>query len=931
MRLRLLAILPLAALASPTAAGADEDPFAACRAGFEAAPEDRKAAACFSTAARKSKSWTRGEAEIDAMLATHPDNPGLLLARAHLAAYQSLPDAPDRYERAAASFANIGGHRGVAIANVNRSKMLTLRGRHDEAAVALEQGVAAAEKTGDDKLLAIMRSQLADQIMRSGGDLSRAYLLLRGVEEILFPDGDASSQMACVYNLGKVTGELGRWPEAVRYFERALELANQRDDAYSAATFRMNLVEVMVAAIEDAPRDDRADAAVEATREALAAAEAAGNELIAGKAHMLLGDLLLSEDAITHTQKCVDIARSSEAPEMLRACETRLAMHLVTTQPRRAEELTERAYDRARSLGVRRGIALAASTRAFVSRRAGPRDRAIEHALQTLREIELARDVQHDEDVRARYFSVWLTEYYKLVGFLLGAPTAQPPRADLETAFVIAERMRGRALLEALDLVGATPAFARDTPGREQRDAVLDEIAAVQRQLVDGDDTGRDALLARLEKLERDESELRDAMARVDARFASIRRPHYATLASVQDALGPDQAMLSYLVAPWTDLFGYQRGGSWVIAVWRDGVHVAPLPERRAVADLVDGFTGLVQRREPLGDTPASSVGDALLTAAVDALPATVRRLVVVADGALHRLPFAALSYRGRALAERFELSSAPSATLWLRWSSGDIASSGRGYLAYADPTRSTSSKPGAATTRGAAFDGSHLAALPGARAEVKKMAAHLGASTTTRMGDDASERTLKNTDMSRYALLHFASHAIVDDFVPRRTGVVLAPGAAIEDGLLQLHEVVDLGLDGQVVVLSSCESASGAFVGGEGVNGLSRAFLQAGAGVVVANLWRVRDDESAQLFDEFYRQLSRGKSVAGALAATQRRLARAGVPPVAWAGVVVIGNGDTVLFPDAQSGSRGRFRYWYAGLIALLLLGFLVCASRAS
>lgn len=930
MHPRLLAILPLVFVAAPTPAGADDDPFAPCRERFEAAPKDRKAAACFSTAARNNKMWDEGEAQLAAQLASHPGNPGLLLARAHLAAYRNLADAPERYAAAAAAFAAIGGHRGVAIANVNRSKMLTLRGRHDEAAAALEEGVAAAEKTGDDRLLALMRSQLADHIMRSGGDLSRAYRLLRDVEEVLFPDGEATSQMTCLYNLGKVTAELGRWAEAVHYIERALAIAQHSGDHYSEATFRSNLVEVMAAAIADAPRDHRAKAVVAAARDTLAAAEASDNALVAGKAHMLLGDFVANPEGIAHTRACIDIAETAGAPELLRACSTRLAMHLADTDPARAAALTDEAYTRARSVGVRRGIALAATTRAWVARRTMPRSTAVERSLLALRDIELARDTQRDELVRARYFSKWINEYYKLIGYLLGEPTAQPSRADVARAFVVAERMRGRVLLEALDMAGATPAFAVDTPGREQREAVLDDIAAVQRELVDGDQGSRAELLERLEALERQEAELRDAMARVDARFAAVRNPTYATLDALQDALEPDQAVLSYLVAPWTDVFGYDRGGSWVIAVWRDGVHVAALPGRQAVDDMVDGFTGMLQRRDAYVAEAAVAVAEALLGDTLDALPDDIRRLVVIADGAVHRLPFAALRHDGPALAERYELTAAPSATLWLRWSRHAARPADRQFLAFADPTRATATPAVDEPTRGAGFDGADLSPLPGARDEVAKMVAHLGARTVTRIGDEATEGVLKATPLDDYALLHFASHAIVDDFVPRRTGVVLAPGDRDEDGLLQLHEVVGLGLDGQLVVLSSCESASGAFIGGEGVNGLSRAFLQAGAGAVVANLWRVRDDESAQLFDEFYRQLSAGKTVSAALAQTQRHLARAGVPPVAWAGVVVIGDGDMVVMPGAKP-ARGRFRYWYAGVIALLLLGFLVCAGRAS
>ena len=173
---------------------------------------------------------------------------------------------------------------------------------------------------------------------------------------------------------------------------------------------------------------------------------------------------------------------------------------------------------------------------------------------------------------------------------------------------------------------------------------------------------------------------------------------------------------------------------------------------------------------------------------------------------------------------------------------------------------------------------------------------------------------------MKTYGILHFATHAVTDESNPDRSGVLLAPGDPKQDGLLQIREIVDLDLDGRVVVLSACSSNTGALLRGEGVMSLARAFFQAGAHTVVASLWRLRDDEAAGFFDRYYRHLGRGVSVAAALQAAQSELIAEGAPTTAWAGLVVLGDGDMVPLPGGRKGPQIPFWVWGLGGIGGLL-----------
>jgi CHAT domain-containing protein len=211
-----------------------------------------------------------------------------------------------------------------------------------------------------------------------------------------------------------------------------------------------------------------------------------------------------------------------------------------------------------------------------------------------------------------------------------------------------------------------------------------------------------------------------------------------------------------------------------------------------------------------------------------------------------------------------------------------------------------------AATREWALASGGPLGRLPHARAEGRAIAGRLGGSTLW-MGDAASEEALKKSRLEGFGLLHFAAHAVADEERPERSAVLLAPGSPAQDGLLQSREIVDLPLEGRVVVLSACRTAGGSVLRGEGVLSLARAFFQAGSPAVVGSLWPLRDDETERLFDSFYLNLARGLSLGAALRNAQRDAMARGEPPAAWAGLVIAGDSSLVPFPGGASGARRR------------------------
>lgn len=377
--------------------------------------------------------------------------------------------------------------------------------------------------------------------------------------------------------------------------------------------------------------------------------------------------------------------------------------------------------------------------------------------------------------------------------------------------------------------------------------------------------------------------------------------PEPVPLAEVQSRLRPSEALLTFQVDEWVDLFGAPAGGSWLLAITRDSVRVLRLPGRHRIAAQTTALRGLIARRDGSHVELAAELGRQLLGEALAGLPSTIERLILVPDDALHQLPFAVLATAsatppGTPLALRYELVVAPSATLWHGWRAAPAEGPERTpALVLADPAflhgRGLAGRRGAGREAAAWVDGLRLGRLPQARREGRAIRRHLGGELW--VGEEASERRLKGVDLSRYSLLHLAAHAVVDLRRPERSCLLLAPGHEDEDGLLRAPEVADLDLRGQVVVLSACQTSHGEILRGEGLMSLARAFFAAGAVAVVGSRWPLEDSEAADFFDAFYRQIAAGQNAAAALRSARRQGFEAGWPAEAWAGPVLLGSGD--------------------------------------
>lgn len=841
-----------------------------CAKDFARNPDSKESAACFFELGRRPESRTTVIRGMQDRLRVRPDTPWLWIYLGSLKFQEDPSLAAQLYSTAAQLFRQRHDAAGELRALDNLHNTLHDLGRLPEAERVVERAIEIGQASDDPYLIA-HATLLQARHLAFRAENERSYLLYRAAAATVLPRGPYPLQWECLTGFGNVCIEIGHFAEAKDYFRRLAALVASAGDRQEEASARYNLSRAALEEMRELPTRGSREEVMVLAREALDSAVAAGAINVEAKAAWMLGMLSHGATARRYLEQCIAVATGVTEKS---SCRNALARQLASEEPVRAVAMIEEGLTLARQGNDPLSIARSLEARMRVSWAAASPTKALADSRSALDAIETLRGKQQGSTITAELFSTWSDDYYWLSGRLLESAMAGPTREGLEHAFDVTEHMRARTLLDVLSAAHAAP---------------------------------------------------------------SPNLPAFAPLAEVQSALAGDEALLSFQIAPWRDWAEDFGGGSWLIAVTRDGRRVYRLADRVDLRQEIAAFINLFKRRNGAETAAAVQLYGELLSPALAELPPDVRKLIIVPDDALDLLPFAALRAAPQAppLAIRYQLSFVPSATLWLRWRRDPPRLGEVPALALADPPFPVPPeeplRPVLTAERGGvAGTLARLPPLPLAREEAMDVVDQLGGGSSLRLGEAASEPFLKGALLERFGLIHFATHAIVDRRNPENSAVVLASGTGKDDGFLEVHEIVDLKLKGRIVVLSSCDTAAGTLLRGEGVLSLARAFFQAGAYTVVGTLWPLRDDDGQALFERFYRHLSEGASVAAALRAAQSDRIAAGAPATAWAGLVVLGDGDLVLLPGGRSWlDRYRWRLAGAGLAALAGLVLLAAARR--
>ncbi len=285
------------------------------------------------------------------------------------------------------------------------------------------------------------------------------------------------------------------------------------------------------------------------------------------------------------------------------------------------------------------------------------------------------------------------------------------------------------------------------------------------------------------------------------------------------------------------------------------------------------------------------------------------QRLVIAPDGLLYYLPFETLRHRRHYLIEDHEISYAPSASvlkLLQQASEKHQNAAQMELLAFGDPAfgpsaTGKSGQPGRSQLGGVmgrlwGNGNDRVPVLPRTRAEILAISKLFPPEQRSIfLGRQATEEAVKREPLNRYRRIHFATHSLIDERFPARSGVLLTLDAnPTEDGFLDAGEIAELKLDCELVVLSACQTGRGQLVSGEGLVGLARAFLYAGARAIAVSLWNVSDLSTEHLMTDFYRHLAAHENAATALRQAKLKMLRsrqAARHPYYWAPFVLVGH----------------------------------------
>jgi CHAT domain-containing protein len=539
--------------------------------------------------------------------------------------------------------------------------------------------------------------------------------------------------------------------------------------------------------------------------------------------------------------------------------------------------------------------------------------------IEAIASIEKLREqTAGGEQGRQRFFESKVSPYYAMVELSIKQQNA----AD---ALAYAERAKGRVLLDVLSSgrVNIAKAMTKEEVAKDK--TLTANLNALNTQIARLKSSANSAALPELTaRLEKARLEYEGFQAGLYAAHPELKvQQGKARTFDIADAAGllPDDrsALLEYVTREKNAyLFVITKGTTPA----KPSLNVYPLNLKgKELAEASERFLERVAARDLTIKTLGQKLYEQLIKPAEKQLQG-VNKLVIVPDGSLWDLPFQAL-HRGPKgyLLEDFAVSYAPSLSVLremnrkgnefrlarmnpqtarvrnVKTSLANSASVVPELLALGNPVPNVEAVAKSVVLRGDEV----LGPLPSAELEVNTLGKLYGpARSKVLIGKEATEEEVK-ADAGKYRLLHFATHAILDDRNPMYSHIMLSPTGdnSREDGLLEAWELMNLDLTAEMVVLSACQTARGRVGAGEGMIGMSWSLFVAGSPTVVVSQWKVDSASTAELMIEFHRNLLR-RGTGNKLAMTKAEALREAAlkllrgqynHPAYWAGFVLIGN----------------------------------------
>jgi CHAT domain-containing protein len=725
----------------------------------------------------------------------------------------------------------------------------------------------AARAEGELGIIAFLEGNTASAVSLVGKAILSAYRT-----------GDIASQVRLLSMLGNGFNEEHRFAEALTMLRRAIRTAELTPDA--GFPFMAYRGEAAALVGLHKPEEGR-----QALTEALAKARLQNSQGNEAELLVLLGETAMATEDFGEAK--ADFHEAARIAQQMRSYRTLAeAAFDLANLDRKAGDLEGAsrsvgiALDASRHLGDRyyvpRDLTALAEIKA-AENNTKEADRLFEEAEDVLEGILINQHSIVENAAREGSMSQTYLEHFRLA----------QKTGNVARALHVLERVRGQTV--ASHLLAATKPSSKSA-----EIAPLEaDIAATQLALLRTDDTKKRSEL--LEKLLEHERNLAFQTNEVGLRRHDLlAKP--ASLKTVQAVLNKDEALLEYVL---------DEPNAYCVAITTESARIVALSAgSKRIKSLTESYlVDLKSMRS--GEQPGAELYTTLLGPIEEM--SRKSRLIISPDGILHLLPFESLrDADGRFVVVTKVVSYTPSASVLRSLRTAAKQPAARPLLAVGAvdykfmrlvPQKVRPNSVAAAIVRGMAeLSGSQLEDLPASRDEVLSIGEIAGHDAELLLGQRATESAFKALTLSDFRVIHLAVHAAADPQYPDRSALVLGTDTkTVDDGLLQVREIMHLPLKADLVTLSACETGVGTPAGEAGVVSLEQAFLIAGARSVVASLWNVEDHSTTALMKAFYGHLAQHEDKAEALAHAKRDiLERYGeIAPYYWAGFVMVGEGS--------------------------------------
>ncbi|MBD2298420.1 CHAT domain-containing tetratricopeptide repeat protein [Nostoc sp. FACHB-190] len=733
--------------------------------------------------------------------------------------------------------------------------------------------------------------------------------------------GDRSGEATTLNNIGAVYSDLGEKQKALEFHNQALPLYRAVGDR-SGEAVTLNNIGFVYSNLGEKQQ------ALSFYNQALSLRRAVGDR--SGEAESLnnigkiYSDLGEKQKALSYLNQALPLLRAVGD----RSGEATTLNNIGTVyddlgEKQQALSFYNQALPLLRAVGDRSGEAGTLFNIASVERDNGNLETALTQIEAAVKIIEGLRTEIKSQDLRTSYFAT-VQDYYKFyIDLLMQLHKQSPTKGYAAEALHISERARARVLLELL-----TEANAKIRKGVDPK--LLAQEQSLQEQIDAKDKLRRDLIskaapAAAIQELKQEIAnllnqykQLQTQIRTTSPKYAALTDPEPLKSAQIQQQLDANTVLLQYSL-------GKERSYLWVVTP--NSLDSYELPAQAQIEKAANNFRqSLVKPSATSKQQAAAATQLSQIILAPVANKLANKRLVIVADGVLQNIPFAAItdpttqeSYQP--LLINHEIVNLPSASTIaiLRQETQKRPKAPKAIAILADPVykaddsrvtgkpeplsitpeldvspadaNNKDNKPEdnsitsdldlqrSALSRSARnFNRNDWERLNGTREEAQAIL-KLGSAkdSLAAFGFDANYDWITNPQLSQYSVIHLATHGFADDINPELSGIVLSlvdKQGKPQRGYLRLNDIFNLDFPADLIVLSACQTGQGKEIQGEGLVGLTRGFMYAGSPRLVVSLWDVDDEGTKELMSEFYRQMwKEGKSPVAALRAAQLSL----------------------------------------------------------